>query len=92
MKYGTIRTNDVLARIRAAVKASGARWRFDRDIAAAIGIDPNGIATHRHRGTLPLEEIALFAYRKRLSLNWLLFGQDREDIRDGIITPPRRAA
>ena len=71
----------VWERIRWALEAAGKPSRFDKHVAEALGIPHYTIAQSKHCETLPWEEVALFAARHNLSLNWLLFGQPRRETR-----------
>ena len=87
MKYPFVpHPADVFARIRAVLKASGQPHSFDKDIAAALGVSANMIAQSRHRQSLPWHEVTLWCVRNGLSINWIVFGQDLSEIRDGIPT------
>ena len=71
----------VWERIRWALEAAGKPSRYDKHVAEALGVSRSTVAQSKHRETIPWEEVALFAARHNLSLNWLLFGQPRRETR-----------
>jgi hypothetical protein len=48
----------------------------DRDIAAALNLDPQYYAVIKRRNKIPYEALALFCKIHHISLNWLLFAQE----------------
>jgi len=47
---------------------------LDKHVAYELGIDPASFATKKYRNLLPYDEITMFAIRRKISINWLLFG------------------
>lgn len=52
----------------------------DRDVAEALDIDPQILATAKNRGKILFEQISEFCAKKRISINTLLFGQTVESL------------
>jgi len=67
---------DIMERMSAILQHRSKRVKIrDRDIAAALGLDPQYYAVIKRRNKIPYESLALFCKKHRISLNWLLFGQ-----------------
>ena len=47
---------------------------FDKDVAFALGMSCNKLATSKSRNSIPFEEILEFSLRYRVDVNWLFFG------------------
>ena len=61
---------DVLARVAEIAGGSS-----DAIISRALSAGRSSVSTWRARGTIPYEQVALFADEKGLCINWLLFGK-----------------
>lgn len=48
---------------------------YDRDIAQALGLDPQYYAVIKKRQKIPYEPIARFCHSQKISMNWILFNQ-----------------
>ncbi len=48
---------------------------YDKDVASTLGIPQATFATMKKRGTIPYKEIMEFCAQKKISINWLFFGQ-----------------
>lgn len=57
-------------------KDLGNKKVFDKDVASALKLSPAAFATMKNRGKIPYEEIIDFCVKKKISINWLLYGQD----------------
>ncbi|MDR2153200.1 MAG: helix-turn-helix domain-containing protein [Helicobacteraceae bacterium] len=70
------RVEEVLERIREIIasEANGKRVK-DADIARELGVSAGALATLKNRDRLPIEEIAAFCAKRRVSINWVLFNQ-----------------
>ena len=68
--------DEVLARLKDILSAEvGERRVLDKDVAEALGITPAYFAVLKKRNSLPLERIADFCARRKISINWLLYDQ-----------------
>ena len=54
----------------------GSRLVLDKDVADALNITPQKLSKLKKQNSIPYKELSLFAAHRRLSINWLLFGQD----------------
>lgn len=52
----------------------------DSDVATALGVSSQLLATHKHRGQILFEEVADFCARKSISINTLLYDQSAESL------------
>lgn len=46
----------------------------DKHVAFVLGMRPNILAIKKTRGLLPYEDIVMFCVKRKVSLNWMLFG------------------
>jgi len=60
----------------------GERRVFDKDVARALQIDPAYFAVLKRRKKIPLEAVADFCARRRISINWLLFDQSPRSLEE----------
>ncbi|MDR1451742.1 MAG: hypothetical protein LBI57_05385 [Helicobacteraceae bacterium] len=66
---------EVLERVkRILANEIGGRVK-DADAARALGVSAGALATLKNRNRLPIEEIAAFCAKRRVSVNWVLFNQ-----------------
>ena len=69
--------HDVMQRVRLILTQQTQQPKIkDRDIALALGLDPQYFAVIKRRNKIPYEALAHFCYQNRISLNWLLFAQN----------------
>jgi len=58
----------------------GDRKVLNKDVAKALGITPENLSVLKKRNKIPYEELAFFCAKRRISLNWVLFDQQIENI------------
>jgi hypothetical protein len=67
---------DVMQRIRTTLQHQNKQEKIrDRDIAAALDLDPQYYAVIKRRNKIPYESIARFCQKHRISMNWILMDQ-----------------
>ncbi len=67
---------DMLPKIKDVISEDlGDKKVFDKDVADALGINQLTFATMKNRGKIPYEEILNFCALKKISINWLFYGQ-----------------
>ncbi len=68
--------DEVSGRLKDILSAEvGERKVLDKDVAEALGVAPAYYAVLKKRGSLPLERIADFCAKRKISINWLLYDQ-----------------
>jgi len=67
--------SDVMSRIKSFLHEEKGKKILDKDIAKALGFEPSYYAVIKKRHKIPYKAIALFANKKSLSLNWILFNK-----------------
>jgi len=68
--------HDIIERIRTLLQHQNGQEKIkDREIAAALELDPQYFAVIKKRNKIPYEALAHFCRRRKISLNWLLFDQ-----------------
>ncbi|VAY86651.1 putative phage repressor [hydrothermal vent metagenome] len=55
---------------------------FDKDVALALGISQANFATMKTRNKIPFGHVLDFCALKKISINWLLYGQDPSSLVD----------
>jgi len=60
----------------------GDRKVLNKDVAKALGISAENLSVLKKRNKIPYEELALFCAKRKISLNWLLFDQQIETIKE----------
>ncbi|GAB6074685.1 S24 family peptidase [Nautilia lithotrophica] len=58
----------------------GNRKVLNKDVAKALGITPEHLSMLKKRNKIPFEELAYFCAKRKISLNWMLFDQQIENI------------
>jgi len=49
---------------------------FDKDVANILGISKESLSHMKKRGAVPVEQIAIFCAKRKVSINWVLFNQE----------------
>ncbi len=52
----------------------------DRDVAAALELDPQYFAVIKRRNKIPYEAIARFCHKYKINMNWILLEQQPRDL------------
>jgi len=60
----------------------GEKRVYDKDLAKALGLHQMTLATMKKRGKLPYDKVLDFCAKRKISINWLLYDQVVESIRD----------
>ncbi len=53
---------------------------LNKDVAKALNLTPENLSMLKKRNKIPYEEIAYFCAKRKISINWLLFDQNSEEI------------
>ena len=69
----------ILDRVAHIMETDNGEAPYDKDIASYLKISPSSLANMKRRGGMPLKELTLFAAERKVSINWLLFGQHIRD-------------
>lgn len=60
----------------------GEKKVYDKDLAKALDLHQMTLATMKKRGKLPYDRVLDFCAKRKISINWLLYDQVVESIRD----------
>ncbi len=60
----------------------GEKKVYDKDLAKALGVHQMTLATMKKRGKIPYDKVLDFCAKRKISINWLLYDQVVESIRD----------
>ncbi|HFS85381.1 MAG TPA: hypothetical protein ENK72_02055 [Epsilonproteobacteria bacterium] len=58
---------------------------YDRDIAAALDLEPQYYAVIKKRKKIPFEAIAAYCRKEEISMNWVLYGQRPKQLRSKML-------
>ena len=73
--------SDVLQRLKSIlVQQLGTTKIRDRDVAAALELDPQYFAVIKRRNKIPYEAIARFCHKYKINMNWILLEQQPRDL------------
>jgi len=72
---------EIVEEIKTIISAEfGSKKVFDKDVADALGISQMNFATMKKRNKVPFGELMDFCASKKISINWLLYGQSPESL------------
>lgn len=67
---------EIIEKIKDIISAeSESKKIYDKDVARALGVSKESLSHFKKRGTLPMEQIAYFCAKRKISINWILFNQ-----------------
>jgi len=68
--------SEIMKRIKRVIYEEKRDRVYDKEVAKALGLKPSHYAVIKKRERIPYEAIALFADKKNISLNWILFHKE----------------
>ena len=72
-----INFSDIILRIKKIITEDREKQKiYNKDIAQALELSPEYFAVIKKRGKIPYEAIAHFCKERKISINWILFGQE----------------
>ncbi len=75
--------SDTISRIKQIISKDQKKQRiYNKDIAKALGLTPEYFAVIKKRGKIPYEAIANFCKERKISINWILFGQELRSVEE----------
>ena len=75
--------NEIIEKLRDVLSSEKANGRvFDKEIATALDITTVNFATIKKRNSIPFSNILDFCALKKISINWMLYGQDPSSLVD----------
>ena len=76
---------EILERMKDILSNNGAKGSIkDKDVCGALGISQSRLAQHKLRKSIPYKDLIIYCAVNKISINWLLFGQNKESLKDGI--------
>jgi len=66
---------EVMDRIRSVLEFGEEHRLYEKDIASALGISPAQFSNAKKRDSVPLEAVTNFCARRKININWVLYGQ-----------------
>lgn len=75
--------NEIIEKLRDVLSSEKDKGRvFDKEIANALDISSVNFATMKKRNSIPFANILDFCALKKISINWMLYGQDPSSLID----------
>ncbi len=75
--------NEIIEKLRDVLSSEKDQGKiFDKDIASALDITSVNFATMKKRNSVPFSNILDFCALKKISINWMLYGQDPSSLID----------
>ena len=76
---------ETLKRMKDILSNNGIKGSIkDKDVCRALNISQSSLASHKLRKSIPYKELIIYCAINKISINWLLFGQNKESLKDGI--------
>ncbi len=67
--------SEVMDRVSAVLEFGEEHRLYEKDIAKALQISPAQYSNAKKRGSVPIEAVTNFCARRKVSINWVLYGQ-----------------
>jgi DNA-binding Xre family transcriptional regulator len=74
--------NDIIEKLKDVLSTEKEKKIFDKDVAQELNITQANFATMKTRNKIPFSNILDFCALKKISINWLLYGQDPSSLVD----------
>ena len=74
--------DEIIEKLRDVLSTEKKNKVFDKDIATALDITSVNFATMKKRDSVPYSNILDFCALKKISINWMLYGQDPSSLID----------
>ena len=74
--------NDIMQRIAETMDVKNSKRIYNKDIAKALDLTPEYFAVIKKREKIPYEAVALYCRKNSISMNWILFGQELEQLKN----------
>lgn len=72
---------DIVEEIKSIISAEfGSKKIFDKDVADVLGVSQMNFATMKKRNKVPFGELMDFCALRKISINWMLYGQSPESL------------
>lgn len=60
----------------------GGKRVFDKDVANTLGLSKESLSHMKKRKAVPVEQIAMFCAKRKVSINWVLFNQEPKSLEE----------
>ncbi|NQY21715.1 MAG: LexA family transcriptional regulator [Campylobacteraceae bacterium] len=75
--------SEIIEKLKDVISTDGKNGKiFDKDVASALELTQANFATMKNRGKIPFSNILDFCAVKKISINWLLYGQNPDSLVD----------
>lgn len=76
---------EIIERIKDILSSNGINGKIkDKDVCKALGVSQYALASHKKRKSIPYKDLVVYCAINKISINWILFGQNKESLKDGI--------
>lgn len=77
---------EVIERIKDLISLEvGERRVLDAMVANALKMSPENLANHKRKNVVPLQKVAVFCARRKVSINWMLFDQSPKFLKEDLV-------
>jgi len=73
---------DIIDRIEDILQSKSDIKIYDKDIAKALGMSSPQFSNFKSRNSIPYEKISEYCAKNRISINWILYGQSIDMLRE----------
>ncbi len=78
-----LNVNEIIEKLKDILSSDGQSGKvYDKDVADALDLTQINFATMKKRDKIPFDKILDFCALKKISINWLLYGQDPSSLVD----------
>ena len=75
--------SEIIEKLKDVISTDGKNGKiFDKDVASALELTQANFATMKNRGKIPFSNILDFCAVNKISINWLLYGQNPDSLVD----------
>lgn len=75
--------HEIIEKLKDIISSDGKEGKvFDKDVAEALDLSQINFATMKKRNKIPYDKILDFCALKKISINWMLYGQDPSSLID----------
>ena len=76
---------EILERIKDILSSNGVNGKItDKDVCKALGVSQQVLASHKKRKSIPYKYLVVYCAINKISINWILFGQNTNSLKDEI--------
>lgn len=76
---------EIIERMKDMLSSNGVNGKIkDKDVSKALSVSQYALASHKKRKSIPYKDLVVYCAINKISINWLLFGQNINSLKDGV--------